>query len=61
MGSNLSDHQLTIDCYMQMLYTNLVVTTNQKPWGTWLTQLVEHASLDHRVLSSSPMLGTEIT
>ena len=32
MGSNLSKHQLNIDCYMQkILYTNLMVTTNQKP------------------------------
>ena len=32
MGSNLSEHQLNIDCYRQkMLYTNLMVTTNQKP------------------------------
>ena len=32
MASNLHDHQLNIDCYMQkMLYTNLKVTTNQKP------------------------------
>ena len=32
MGSNLRDHQLNIDCYLQkMLYTNLIVTTNQKP------------------------------
>ena len=31
MGSNLSNHQLNIDCYMQkMLYTNVMVTTNQK-------------------------------
>ena len=31
MGSNLSDHQLNIDCYMQkMFYTSLMVTTNQK-------------------------------
>ena len=31
MGSNLSDHQLNIDCYMhKMSYINLMVTTNQK-------------------------------
>ena len=31
MGSNLSNHQLNIDSYMQrMLYINLMVTTNQK-------------------------------
>jgi len=32
MGLNFSNNQLNIDCYMQkMLYTNLMVTTNQKP------------------------------
>ena len=32
MGSNLNDHQLNIDCYMQKrLYTNLMVTIYQKP------------------------------
>ena len=32
MGSNVSDHQLNIDCYMQkMSYTNLMATTHQKP------------------------------
>ena len=32
MDSNLSDHQLNIDCYMhRMLYRNLMVTINQKP------------------------------
>ena len=30
MGSNLNDHQFNVDCYMQMLHTNLMVTTNQK-------------------------------
>ena len=32
MGSNLSDHQLNTDCYMQKIsLTDLMVTTNQKP------------------------------
>ena len=32
MGSNLSDHQLKIDCYMhKKLYINLMIHTNQKP------------------------------
>jgi len=32
MDVNLGDHQLNIDCYMQkMLYTNLMVTTYEKP------------------------------
>lgn len=32
MGSNLGNHQLSIDCYMhKMLHVNLMVTTSQKP------------------------------
>ena len=31
MGSNSTDQQLKIGCYMQMLYMNLTVTTDQKP------------------------------
>ena len=31
------------------------------PGGSRLAQLVEHASLDLGVMSSSPMLGTEFT
>ena len=32
MGSNLSNHQLKIDCYLhRLLYINLMVTINQKP------------------------------
>ena len=31
-GSNLNDHQLNIDCYMQKrLYRNLMVIVHQKP------------------------------
>ena len=30
-------------------------------WGAWLAQLVEHATLDLRVVSSSPTLGMEPT
>jgi len=29
--------------------------------GTWLVQSVEHVTLDLAVLSSSPVLGAEIT
>ena len=29
-------------------------------WGTWLAQSVEHVTLDLGVVSSNPMLGTEI-
>ena len=28
--------------------------------GSWLTQSLEHATLDHEVMSSSPMLAVEI-
>jgi len=32
MDPNLRDQQVNIDCYMQkLLYTNLMVTTNEKP------------------------------
>ena len=32
MGTHVSDHQLSTDCYMhKILYTNLRVTANQKP------------------------------
>ena len=32
MASNLNNHQLNTDCYMQkMLHTSLMGTTNQKP------------------------------
>ena len=30
-------------------------------WGAWLAQSEEHVSLDLGVVSSSPMLGVEIT
>ena len=32
-----------------------------KDGGAWLAQLEEHATLDLRVVSWSPMLGVEIT
>ena len=31
------------------------------PLGTWLAQLMEHVTLDLRVMSSSHTLGVEIT
>ena len=31
------------------------------PKGAWLAQLEEHATLDLRAVSSSPMLAVEIT
>ena len=34
---------------------------NRQNRGTWLAQLVEHVTLDLRVVSSSPMVGVEIT
>ena len=30
-------------------------------WGVWLAHLVEHVTVDLRVVSLSPMLGVEIT
>ena len=30
-------------------------------WSTWLAQSVEHVTLDLKVVSSSHMLGIEIT
>ena len=30
-------------------------------WGTWLAQLEEHMTLDFKVVSSSPILGVEIS
>ena len=30
-------------------------------WGAWLAQSLEHATLDLRVMSSSPMLVIEVT
>ena len=30
-------------------------------WGAWLAQSVKHVTLDLRVVSSSPMLGIELT
>ena len=30
-------------------------------WGTWLAQSEEYVALDLEVMSSSPMLGVEIT
>ena len=38
-----------------------IVTTKMSLWSTWLTLLEGHVTLDLRVMSSSPMLGVEIT
>ena len=32
----------------------------RKEGGAWLAQLVEHVTLDPRVVSLSPMLGVEV-
>ena len=40
------------------MITNLIKTQS---WGTWLALSVEHVTLDLGVLSSSPMLGIELT
>ena len=37
------------------------ILRNKNSWGAWLAQLVEHESLDLGVVSSSSMLGTQIT
>lgn len=29
------------------------------PWGPWLAHLIEYATLDLKVMNSSPTLGTE--
>ena len=31
----------------------------RRKWDTWLTQLVEHLTIDLGVVSASPMLGME--
>ena len=65
MGSNLNEQQLKIDCYMQKrLYTNYISKTTNR--GTRVAQLVKHptldlsSSLDLRVVSSSPALGSAL-
>lgn len=46
MHSNLSDHQLKIDCYIhRLLYMNLNTTINQKP--TIDTQKLKRKKLKH--------------
>ena len=35
-------------------------STFENRCGAWLTQLVEHVTLDPEVMSSSPMLGVEL-
>lgn len=42
---------MTIQVYLQNPHTDHVI------WGAWLAQLVEHATLDLRVVSSSLMLS----
>jgi len=41
--------------------TNNAIKNEQILWGTWLAQLVESATLDLGVVSSSPTKGVEIT
>ena len=40
-----------------------VLSLNRKGWfqGTWLAQSVKHATPNLKIMSSSPMLGVEIT
>ena len=47
------------ECLSEKFYVHLGQTTDN--WGAWLAQLEEHATLDLRVMSSSPTLDVEIT
>ena len=48
--------------YLSVPETDLVCAClKAMSWGTWLVQLVEHMTLDFRVVSPSPMLGVELT
>jgi len=38
----------------------LLLTNVYGRWGVWLAQLLEHAALDLRVMSSSHTLGKEL-
>ena len=46
-------HSRVIRCY--------VINKNYFLWGAWLALSEEHATLDLRIMSLSPMLGVEIT
>ena len=43
------------DYYKEMMHIK------QLAWGTWLAKSVEHATVNLRVMSLSPMLGEEFT
>ena len=47
--------------YMWLVATILNSTDVKHFWGAQLPQSVEHATLDLGVVSSSPLLGGEIT
>ena len=40
---------------------NSTLKNYENGWAAWLAQLVEHVTLDLGVVSSSPMLGVEVT
>ena len=44
---------------LERFRTTVTSTINSR--GTWLAQLVEHTTLDLRVMGLSPMLGKEFT
>ena len=50
-GIMLSEISQWIYLFWQYLYKVWVV------WGTWLAQLVEHVTVDLRIMSLSPTLG----
>ena len=47
--------QLLLECSLSK--TNKQINRKEKFGGMWLAQLVEHMTLNHRVMSSSPTLG----
>ena len=58
MCSNLSDHQLNIDCYIhRMLYMNSMATKNQKPAVD--TQKIKRKESTHNTKASHQMTREE--
>ena len=60
---------VNIKCITHMITNNIIsqtsmkkeVVKNRRSRSAWLVQLVGHATLDLRVVSSSPTMGIEIT
>ena len=55
-----SNNKETVNDMMAYSLKRILQTLKMVFWGTWLTQLEEHATLDLGVVSSSPMMGAEI-